>query len=1795
MAYPDASPLGQLYQVKSQFHDLSDTLEKVCEELKAPGSPPSSDILVEMNSVITSFDELKSNVIEWAKSVQIPDIPEGQGLNSIEAITTFTKKIVAHQDHIQNEKVLRDINRARSIRHIKEGIAPLTDFRSDLDKLENRIFTPPISEEGQKDRAQILANEHPLNDLLTLVERRNELDDEKCGQISEIISEKYGATFSASALMGRLIILENQDTEEPQPSPIDAKSNTEESEPDKSKPDSADDLPVGGQAEVQAEETKSEDITDKDGITEPKEEVDPDLPAEAVSSELGFSFSASETSQSIASSLLKISDCKFERGFPDLLWALIHENHLSLAYWLARHKEKKALELPFTIPSYLIETLIHGLALQNDTGSSANCLVDIYTQQEFEFLESEEAGYDIAYRLLMVAGALRPSLLAPHTGAHTVLKSSKTLLSLDAFFAIGQAVEKFVERGSPILTDSLTAAKDDQQWQDELDSLIEKVRAWLERAPKMKMKYRPLERIWQQHFVRNEQCVHNLVSPVVNNDESKLKNVSEMIKQQYGSPHRIKSQVKSQVNHSVRHKLDCPLDPLESGMQEAVDFASQWVKLYDQKPTQKQDYHTDSIKTLRDEIQQQADTAKKELDDFAKQHRDFKPILAGVAISQKVLDAVIGLLENETPSIERDKRVLLSAELLKIPNLELTEEWAPTDEALDNLGLGLVQHVALPELGQTWEKAFEKQKEDRNHWATKHILDLMDDDETVSKLEDARQEAIDQCIVALENDIKTTEKEIGNAVLNDILTDQKRSKFAEKIEEIDPKKVLNFGLEHDSLEEIRNQLNQMREKRLDECRNQFQQLSLSKDDQERIYSVLNRGDVGTAEEFVAMLKKGEQLPDLEDNWDDKFRDFFPKAVEDFEVLSKEKKPERIIARIKSGRSIGPLRMDKVPGAQGQQAAEVLATWYELKRRRGDKFSERFKEGIGKILGWLGFEAQNTQNIGHPERSESRIWLSLTATVPSRCPIPAFGSESKGQYRLMCVWARPGEDEILDWIDQDAQGQATIVFYFGRMTVQRRRDLAHSARASCPPFLLIDENQLLFLCSERGARLPTLFDCSMPFARINPYTPFASGNVPPEMFFGREQEANSLMDTSGSCIIYGGRQLGKTALLRYVERKFENESKNHKAIFLDLKTNGIPKPRGMEALWPALGKCLREKGIISKQRRSNARDRLIDRIKEWIDDQPDRRILLLLDESDDFLAIDADDADQNFNYVSQLKGLMDNTQRRFKLVLAGLHNVQRYSHIPNQPLAHLGPPISIGPLTPRAARDLIEKPLRTLGYRFDDSSLVEMILFRMNSYPNLIQLFCNELLGYLRDRPFPPTKTPPYTISEEHIEEVYQSQDLRTKILDRFNWTLDLDKRYRFIAYSIALEIRSEKRSENFKVDWIADEARQVWPEGFGKTFHNDEIRGLLDEMIGLGILVKTNDRYRLRSPNVLRLLGTQDQIEDQLLETMEYDPPPGFDPNSFRRPLNGENDGRRSPLTFAQESDILKSENDIRLIFGSEALKIRQVFEAVKVAVEDYAGQVYSLADDVQSSTELESWLQECIGDQEEGYVVPVIPLEKAGSEPNNLIEWIETARNIVNRRSSEKRTIRILFSLSPEVTQIWLKVSEETREKLTTAGGRLLLLKRWNDAGLRHWLEDLHIAPNSDEQRKEILDATGGWPIFMEDFARYLKNEMDWKKAVEEIRKAQQERDGDYGQRFGITQMDRANQIWTTLCKWYSDPFEFRDLLEAIEEEPRIENMPPEELRQVVDYLSCLNLIESENADQFCPEPVVAAMTAGG
>lgn len=119
--------------------------------------------------------------------------------------------------------------------------------------------------------------------------------------------------------------------------------------------------------------------------------------------------------------------------------------------------------------------------------------------------------------------------------------------------------------------------------------------------------------------------------------------------------------------------------------------------------------------------------------------------------------------------------------------------------------------------------------------------------------------------------------------------------------------------------------------------------------------------------------------------------------------------------------------------------------------------------------------------------------------------------------------------------------------------------------------------------------------------------------------------------------------------------------------------------------------------------------------------------------------------------------------------------------------------------------------------------------------------------------------------------------------------------------------------------------REWWPQGF-RGIESDQLRGLLDEMCGLGVLVRTSQgHYRLRSPNLVRLM---ENVEDRLLDLLVKEPEPNvFDPDKYHALLPG---GHYTPLTFAQESSLNQQRSGVGLIFASEALGGNRLEEAFK-------------------------------------------------------------------------------------------------------------------------------------------------------------------------------------------------------------------------------------------------------------------------
>jgi hypothetical protein len=233
-------------------------------------------------------------------------------------------------------------------------------------------------------------------------------------------------------------------------------------------------------------------------------------------------------------------------------------------------------------------------------------------------------------------------------------------------------------------------------------------------------------------------------------------------------------------------------------------------------------------------------------------------------------------------------------------------------------------------------------------------------------------------------------------------------------------------------------------------------------------------------------------------------------------------------------------------------------------------------------------------------------------------------------------------------------------------------------------IVIDDVLMLYLYGQRAPRLRLMFECTLPFTWTEPYT---ATTVAPEMFYGRVQERKSIMSPTGSGFVYGGRRLGKTALLRDVERNFHDPDNDRIAIFFDLEGENIGTQRQLDDIWTLIGEKLNRLDVVSGS--YNNPVSLFDQICEWLDENPQRRILVLLDQADRFL--EADEKEQ-FVRASRLRGVVEKTNRRFKVVFAGVHNIPRMTRVADHPLAQFGTPISIGPLLgheAHEARKLIE--------------------------------------------------------------------------------------------------------------------------------------------------------------------------------------------------------------------------------------------------------------------------------------------------------------------------------------------------------------------------------------------------------------------------------------------------------------------------------------------------------------------------
>lgn len=1302
-----------------------------------------------------------------------------------------------------------------------------------------------------------------------------------------------------------------------------------------------------------------------------------------------------------------------------------------------------------------------------------------------------------AEALIAFAAAMPAVLLAPYSGATSLLQDL-VHEGLDPLYRFAQTIAARsweVQKAQIDAETLLLTARDQATHKDALTRLRQDVDTWREGPAKSPLSYTPANKVWRALSTSGElgrlveairtQGGHKEVRRLLAEleDESQLRKIVD------GLAREVLSH-----GQSVDTKI---FRQFKRHLREPLELARRYLSM-EAVPEASGGHRKKVIDDLVGALRRGSPTLQAALGSITAEQRQHELSRAASSVALRSLRLVEQLVDPGTvgsQADEPDPRRLLASGLFGFPDLRIDERGSVEGDPEAAL------NVLLNAEPLSLNEALARNIESGELNTAKHILDWlategdMNDGEVDSwgqRIRGALQEQLD----SLRAEVDEVRGRLDLAFAQGQIEQEQRPDLEARLDSLEravrEETGVRFNHEKSELDSVREELKAASQASLSEARAEAHATYPEADDprRARIEQHIADGDLVTAyellhrsdEDHVAFSNEKSKQQNLLDAHGVIGRERLREIGTDWPNLRDS---------ASQGERLGPLRFDRLDTNDRASAAALLDGWSALKRCRPTD-RRALGNATRRVLSDLGFLDVSV----HVEQASGEFASASMAASPLRsrndCPVPHFGSEADGTYRLLMFFRPPTAEAILQRLQQ-AGRESAIAICLDPVGENTHLRLARLSNEQSLTLVTLDETLLIFLAAQPGSRLAAFFACALPFTWNQPFVPRA-GRVPPEMFFGRESEAREVQDFRGSCLVYGGRQLGKTALLRHVEREFMNPAEGHFAAWIDLKAEGVGEEHTSD-IWMAMWRALQRIDAIDENTKPPTR-RSVDAFRDALLRQFNRKsgksLLLLFDEADRFLQRDAmNSSRETFAESTRLKSLMD-ADRSIKVVFAGLHNVVRTTTQSNHPLAHMGRPIGVGPFIEmeerRFAHELLCAPLDACGYRFEPPRLATSVLARANYYPSLLQIYGATLVDRL-STPSAYTGSPIRAIGPDLLEALQRDRELGREIRQRFEWTLQLDPRYEAIAYTVAfacLENRELLRN-GIGDDRILRHVRVWWPQGFEESDRESEhFRALLDEMVELGVLRRTHGetkrrRFSLRNPNVMSLLGRKDDIEERLgsFERRPASPEPG--PFEIRR-RHGDKGPLFRPLTLWQERRISghgdsihrlarQQGNAVVLVCGPEAAGIANVASFLQWGKE--RGEAILL----EPTPRVDDFTQELKRRLDtRGHETTLIIVPGGGWK----VEWGNEALRLLGNLRSRERFARVVFTLDPGQ----LIAHRDTVDGWLVRGDvDLVALRPWDPGFAALCLDDDPAVGKKLKSEDETRLATnaGGWPILLE------------------------------------------------------------------------------------------------------------------
>lgn len=1301
-------------------------------------------------------------------------------------------------------------------------------------------------------------------------------------------------------------------------------------------------------------------------------------------------------------------------------------------------------------------------------------------------------GRSIARRVTLLAGAIPPALFrSDDMSAVSLVENIGGKGATSHYHQLVSAVEENRKRGFPVTAANLAAVEAHSHESKLVDDAVAEIKATLEGFRSSRFKFQLGEKI-KYAITQPNGILGRLLSGIDGSTHVTVKEIGQELKNRDAIMlhlSRVASDIGDgqEIDGSARERLVGILSQIG---QQCMDLSESMDSF---NALRRSAGRLDIIKRLRDLALTGVETV------LAHGHASSGDVLidAGNANARAILTLLQGTLQGKV-GLDRDMAPLavsLHGPLLFLPKLTWTGAWTPSPYDAEVI-LQEIMSVSVPLFGKTpsasVERAFEARRLESAFVPAHMLLNIARwFGVSQAKIEEMRAK-LDADKEVKKGNVKTrlhaADRMIDRMRRMAIGSLEQSARLKETLSTVNPESLpvelppnfLPESVSGDRVEDFNSALSRIRAVEV-EAQREFEKFTssyaaqiaaLDKDGKldpetgRELKNLLDRLEFTTLADWLNMLRTGNVrkplLPSGTINWRLKqFREVLP-SLSSVDLL-------QVARAVESGKSLGPIDYGHLDEDRRDEGARIVRLFIELKRAVKQGTAAQAPSKLTEAVSSLFYEVSSPIVDQVLTRSRQQIFVcdvkvALPPTDPTSLVLPEFGSLTQGSWRICVVASTIAQSDLLT-LGEGAGSRGIIVYVLGVLNSEKRNQLRVELSKRQRAMLIVDEALIAVAMADKEDRRRAMIEIAQGYSGADPYKDHAKAAVPAEMFKGRAVERSEIVKPLGSYVVYGGRRLGKTALLQQIHA---SQPPNAIFAYVDLEMVADSSD-AFERMARKIGEGVMDGSVRTDQEFSAA-------ISTWLEADERRRILLLIDEADIFVR---QETESGFRCIKTMLQLMAETKNRFKFVLAGLHNVSRSLRTENSPLVQISNnALQIGPLLNGDVDDaefLVRGPLAAMGYEFDSREDVWRILSFTNYYPVLIQVFCQELLRLIHGQVQQTSKIPT-SISTNLVERAFRSSDVRGKLFLTFEKTIaSIEGRYELITYILAsrelMERDSGMAAEGTTAAEVAEKAMDYWPDAFRRGSDPAELEYLLEEMEGFGIARRTpSGRFALRSRSLLELMAYNEEDLNRKLESFRNmrAPPDPFDPKNFRRaigkaPKRQSGELRISPLTDGQEADLLSPirGSGVAVVFGTRCAGIHHVEDTLSDARRVKDG---SISLDVRSFATKKDMLDEAKRPAKGNGLRVLVVSSRSPWTP----DWVVEAERLGRRR---KEDLHVIFVGEPKHARSW--AGDDTIAKRALPQIKIVKLRPWSRSFLGTRVDAIQLPGDLVDR---IYEKTGGW-----------------------------------------------------------------------------------------------------------------------